>query len=145
MRLNLHTDFGLRALMFLGSRPDDWITTAEMARTLGIPRNHLLKVVSRMIELGWVAAKRGPSGGVRFEPGTTAVSVGEIVRGLEHKLALVECFDPQTNTCPIAGACLLAPLLYRARGAFMAELDAVQVGELVASVRVPSASPGASG
>ncbi len=137
MRLNSHTDFGLRTLMFLVSRPkEEWMTTAEIATALRIPRNHLLKVVHRMSELGWVESKRGPSGGVRFVAAAEHVTVGEVVRGLEQNLTLVECFTSETNRCPLDQVCRLAPVLHRARDAFLAELDEVVIGQLVPHQRV---------
>jgi len=133
MRLTSHTDFGLRTLMYLVSRPGERVTTAEIAEALRIPRNHLLKVVHRMHDLGWVEAKRGPAGGIRFAAGTERVSVGEVVRRLEQNMALVECFRSEPSRCPIDEVCRLAPLLHRARDAFLAELDEVAIGELVPS------------
>ena len=131
MHLNRQTDFGLRALMFLASRPNEWITTAEIAITLRISRNHLLKIINRMIELHWVEGKPGRSGGVRFVAATATVSVGTVVRGLEQSLALVECFNSDDNNCPLTPTCKLAPLLYKARNAFLAELDNVTISQLL--------------
>lgn len=131
MRLTSYADYGLRVLMVLASRADDRLITTEIAEALGVSRNHLLKVVNRLCDLGWVEAKPGPSGGVRFAPEARDVTVGEVVRRLEARLEIVECFAPETNACPIAPVCRLAPLLRRASEAFLAELDAVRLGELV--------------
>ncbi|MBP6742867.1 MAG: Rrf2 family transcriptional regulator, partial [Deltaproteobacteria bacterium] len=46
-----------------------------------------------------------------------------VVRTTETNLALVECFDPATNTCPIAPACGLKRALWDARNQFLATLD----------------------
>lgn len=86
-------------------------------------------MVRRLCDLGYVEAKRGPQGGVRFLPATREVTVGEVVRNLEPQV-LVECFDAKTNTCPITAFCGLAGLLRRASTAFFRELDQVRVGEL---------------
>ncbi|MBK7973984.1 MAG: hypothetical protein IPK07_12160 [Deltaproteobacteria bacterium] len=59
------------------------------------------------------------------------MSIGEVVRNLEARIALVECFDEATNTCPITSVCRLAPVLERATGAFLRELDQVRLRELV--------------
>lgn len=132
MRLTRYTDYGLRVLMYVGSHPDETVSTTELARSLRVSRNHLLKVVNRLCELGWLHAKRGPSGGVSFSALSENVTVGEIVRTLESQLDLVECFSPASNTCPLLPACRLAPLLKRAQDAFLAELDGVTLSDLVA-------------
>ena len=45
------------------------------------------------------------------------------MRVTEPHLHLVECFDAETNTCPIDRACGLKHVLLRAREAFFHELE----------------------
>ena len=68
-------------------------------------------------------------------PATRQVTVGEVLRGLENSLDLVECFQPAGRHCPLTGVCRLAPLLHRAREAFFRELDTTTLGELLVSPR----------
>ena len=150
MRLTQFTDYGLRVLMYLESRDGERVTTEELARLFNVSWDHLLKVVRRLCELGYIEAKRGPSGGVRFIPATREVTVGEVVRNLEPQLELVECFDERTNTCPITPICRLAPLLRRAGAAFLQELDKGRIGDLMgrpnelrSTLHAPSAGTGA--
>lgn len=82
MHLSRQTDFGLRTLIFLAGRPNEWVTTAEIAAALHVSRNHLLKIINRMVELRWIEGKPGRSGGVRFVAATAAVKVGVVVRRL---------------------------------------------------------------
>ena len=42
------------------------------------------------------------------------IDIGAVVRDIEESFALVECFTPETNQCPIAPACVLAKTLDRA-------------------------------
>jgi len=135
MRLTQFTDYGLRVLMYLASREGEHVTTQEIAALFDVSWDHLLKVVRRLCELGYVEAKRGPTGGVRFLPATREVTVGEIVRRLEPELVLVECFDERTNTCPLTPVCGLSPVLRRASAAFLRELDQVTVRDLMAHTR----------
>lgn len=121
--------------MYVGSNRDDLVTTAQLAQALNVSRHHLLKVVHRLCELGWLRAKRGPAGGVGFASESASVSVGDVVRALESQLDLVECFALDSNSCPLLPRCRLAPLLQRAQDAFIAELDEVTLGELVWPVR----------
>lgn len=130
MRLTQFTDYGLRVLMYLASREDEFVTTEVLAGVFRVSQEHLLKVVRRLCDLGYIEAKRGAHGGVRFVPSTRESSVGSIVRNLEPQL-LVECFDPASNTCPILPICGLSSLLMRANDAFFEELESVRIGELV--------------
>lgn len=129
MRLTQFTDYGLRVLMYLASREGEFVPTERIATVFSISQDHLLKVVRRLSDLGYVESKRGAQGGVRFRPSTREATVGEVVRRLEPQ-ALVECFDPEINQCPISEVCGLSSLLRRASSAFYRELDRVRVGEL---------------
>ncbi len=130
MRLTHFSDYALRVLMYLASRESEHVTSAEMAERFNVSWNHLQKVVGRLNELGYVAAKRGPQGGVRIQPTSLDLTVGEVVRNLEPQRELVECFNEATNTCPLTDNCRLAPVLERASAAFLDELDQVRVRDL---------------
>jgi Rrf2 family transcriptional regulator, nitric oxide-sensitive transcriptional repressor len=123
MRLTLYTDYSLRVLLYLVVDPEHTATIAEIATSYGISRNHLVKVVNNLVRLGYVRSTRGRSGGLRLNASPGAVTVGEVVRRTEHDFRFVECFDPATNTCPIAGVCRLESVLYEARKAFFSTLD----------------------
>jgi Rrf2 family nitric oxide-sensitive transcriptional repressor len=56
--------------------------------------------------------------------------VGEIVRWTESPLELVECFNPDTNTCPLLGACHLSRGLQRALRAFLSVLDDLTIADI---------------
>lgn len=129
MRLTHFTDYGLRVLMYLASRDGERVTTAEISSLFDVSEEHLVKVIRRLSELGYVEPKRGPRGGTRFLPATREVTVGEVVRNLEPQV-LVECFDPKVNACPLTSICGLSPLLRRAAAAFLRELDEVRIGDL---------------
>jgi Rrf2 family nitric oxide-sensitive transcriptional repressor len=57
------------------------------------------------------------------------INVGWLIRQTEPHLNLVECFDPATNTCPIAPACGLKGALQRAQQAFLGVLDEYTVDD----------------
>jgi len=67
------------------------------------------------------------------------INVGWLIRRTEPHFNLVECFDPETNTCPIAPACGLKGALQRAQQAFLKVLDEYTLDQFQArrSVLVP--------
>ena len=134
MRLNLHTDYALRLLMFLAVKKQQ-ASIDEMATAYGISRNHLMKVGQRLTELGYVEARRGRGGGLALARGPEMINVGEVVRKVESTGAFVECFDPQTNQCRVTGVCGLQGALADALGDFMARLDRYTVADLVRAPR----------
>lgn len=136
MRLTRHSDNALRALIYLGIHADEGpARIADIARRMGMSEDHLAKVIARLAQLGHVETLRGREGGVRLARPAAQINVGDVVRGTEDNLNLVECFDPTTNQCPIAPACALAPALDEALAAFFAVLDRYTLADLTAKPR----------
>jgi Rrf2 family transcriptional regulator, nitric oxide-sensitive transcriptional repressor len=123
MHLTLFTDYALRSALYLACHPDRLVSVDEVGRAYGISRHHLVKVVQTLVELGVVEAQRGRGGGMRLAMPPSEINVGWLVRRTEPHLNLVECFDLETNTCPIAPACGLKGALQRAQRAFLEVLD----------------------
>lgn len=123
MRLTSFTDYGLRALMRLAGDPDRVFTTDELAREFAISRHHLTKVVRELADCGYLATHRGAGGGMRLARAAHDISLGEVVRALEGRHALVECFRDDGGACVLTPRCRLKARLAAARGAFLAELD----------------------
>lgn len=131
MRLTRYTDNALRCLTFLALRDGEPATVTEIAARMRMSEDHLFKVIARLAASGYVETQRGRGGGVRLSRAAEAIRIGDVVRATEESFALVECFDPDTNTCPIAPACVLAGTLDRALTAFLAVLDEVTLADLV--------------
>lgn len=131
MRLTVFTDNALRCLMMLGWEPTRPHTVEHIARSMNMSYEHLVKIVHRLAELGYVETVRGRHGGVRLARAASDIRIGELVRATEESLALVECFTPETNACPVAPACRLAGMLDSALDAFFAVLDAQTLADVL--------------
>jgi Rrf2 family nitric oxide-sensitive transcriptional repressor len=132
MRLTLHTDYALRVLIYLGLRPDEVARVHDIAASYRISENHLMKVVNRLAQLGYVQTVRGRNGGLRLARSPAAIRIGDVVRHTEDDLALVECFDARRNACAIAGTCRLTGILDEALQAFLAVLDRYTLDDILA-------------
>ena len=105
MHLTQFSDYAMRVVLYLGCHPTKLVSVDEISRAYGISRHHLVKVVQTLTDLGVVAAQRGRGGGMRLARRPSEINVGWLIRRTEPHFNLVECFDPETNTCPIAPAC----------------------------------------
>jgi len=123
MQLTLFSDYSLRILLYLTAHRGRRVTLPEISTAYGISQNHLVKVVQRLIEEGWVESVRGRGGGLSLAREPSEINIATVVRVTEPHMNLVECFDARTNTCPIDPACGLKKVLQRAQQAFMAELE----------------------
>lgn len=131
MHLNLHTDFGLRVLLYLGSTPDGMASAPDVAAAYDISLNHLRKVVQALSHAGYVQTTRGRTGGIALARPPEEIVIGQVVRALEPDFRLVECFEPATNRCVVTPGCALMHALDDAQKAFLAVLDGYTLADVV--------------
>ena len=135
MHLTKVSDYSLRVLIYLAVHPDRPVSIGEMSRAYGVSSHVLVKVVQLLIEDGAVASVRGRHGGFRLDKAPEAINVGVLVRRTESNWDVVECFNRETNTCPIEPACALKGTLKRAQRAFLAVLDDHTLADLLPRAR----------
>ncbi len=133
MRLTNFTDYNLRVLIYLGvhQREGRLATISDIASVYGISQNHLMKIVHHLAKLGYVETTRGKGGGMRLARAPELINIGEVVRGAEEDLAVVECFQKGARKCPIVPACALRGVLGRAMSAFFEVLDSQTLADLL--------------
>jgi len=133
VQLTSYTDYAFRTLIALACVAPEKLTVGEISESYGISLNHLLKVVQRLAELGYVETLRGKSGGVRLLADPKALTLGTIVRGMEPELGLVACLRQGEQPCTIAPVCRLKSILTDATKQFLTTLDQ----QTLADISVP--------
>ncbi len=132
MRLTAYTNYALRTLMFCALHSGQLVRMEDVSNAYGISRAHLLKAARQLGQLGYLENIRGRTGGVRLARSPEDIVIGEVVRHTEGDLEIVECFNPETNTCPLIGVCKLSVLFRTGLKAFFAELDKVTLADMIA-------------
>ena len=154
MRLTTRTNLAARILMACAVNPDRRLRTAEIADLCNCSTNHAAHVVQRLHAEGYLEAQRGRAGGIRLARAVPQVSIGAVFRLFESEIPFAECFDADTNSCPLVGTCRLQVsdhtiIESKADGAQpdllvdMATLTSVSEAALVAA-GLPSAWPSSS-
>ena len=131
MRLTLSTDYALRTLIYVGAKGERLSTIAEIAECYGISKAHLMKVVNRLGQQGYIDTVRGKGGGIRLAQLPTQIGVGTVVRDTEEDLAVMGCLA-ETGFCRLEGCCELRRALHDATLAFLKALDAYTLADLLA-------------
>lgn len=135
MQLTLYFDYSLRLLIYLAIHPQDVVTISEISEAYGVSRNHLVKVVHNLALQGFIKTSRGKFGGMWLEKAPERINIGDVVRHTEPNFNIVECFDMDQNTCPIAGICTLQNVLGKASRRFFKELELYTLADLVRNKR----------
>jgi len=123
VQLTSYTDYAFRTLIALACVAPEKLTAGEISESYGISLNHLLKVVQKLAELGYVETTRGKSGGIRLAVDPKALTLGAVVRHMEPELGLVACLRKDEPYCAITPACNLKAILSDATTQFLATLD----------------------
>lgn len=133
MRLTNFTNYALRMLQYAAIRGDKISRVPDIAMVHRASVHHMIKVASLLGREGYLETIRGRSGGVRLARPPEDITVGEVVRITEAPLELAECFNPETNTCPLIGACNLSRTWHRALEAFLDVLDNITIADIASN------------
>jgi len=131
MQLTLYTDYSLRVLLYLGQNPHERATIAQISEHFNISRNHLVKVVHNLGKLELIHTIRGKNGGILLAQEPKDINLGTIIQRFEPHMDLLECFNDQSNTCPITMACGLKHILFKAKRSFMDILHEYTLADLL--------------
>lgn len=130
MQLTFYTDYSLRVLIYLGLHRNSVPTIAEIARSYCISRNHIVKVVHNLANLGLVRTIRGRNGGMLLAREPEAINVADVIRETEPNFHLAECFKPSGKCC-IAELCRFRIVLDKAFQSFFAVLGHYTLADLI--------------
>lgn len=131
MRLTTRTNLAMRALMFCAVNGNRIVRKHEIAEICNASENHLAQVVNTLAQRGFIETQRGRAGGLRLARPMDEIGVGEVLRTFESALPFAECFEAESNTCPLSEACLFRVALLEALEAFYAAMDRQTLGDLV--------------
>ncbi|MCL4476679.1 MAG: Rrf2 family transcriptional regulator [Nitrospirae bacterium] len=133
MQITRQTDYAIRCILHLSESPGEIIMTDEIAKTRGIPKSFLSKILQRLVRARIVRSFRGAKGGFRLAKQPEKISLLEVIEAMEGSLVMnrcafnkgkVRCGD-QCDLHP-AWAALRRELEYLLRGYSVAHLGAAR-------------------
>ncbi|EAA26423.1 Rrf2 family transcriptional regulator [Rickettsia sibirica] len=123
MQLTSVTDYGLRSLIYLASKPERICSVKEISEYHNISLNHLIKVIHRLAQLGYINSSKGKGGGIKLAFSPSSMKLGDIIEKLEPNMDIVECFNKNTNSCKITNSCQFKHFIKEASEAFIKTLN----------------------
>ncbi len=130
MHITRYTDYSLRVLIYLATNTERLSTISEIATSYAISKNHLMKIVQQLNLQGYLLAIRGKNGGIKLNRPANEINIGSLIRKIEDKNNLVECFG-DNNQCVITPSCQLKRIFAQAQESFFKTLDAYTLEDLV--------------
>ncbi|SFJ31611.1 transcriptional regulator, BadM/Rrf2 family [Desulfomicrobium apsheronum] len=135
MRLTTRSRYGTRLLLDIALNQDKgWVNTTDIARRQNISQKYIEKLITGLRRGELIESKRGPFGGHKLAKSAMDITVGDVVRALEEKVALTQCAEgePICGECSLAGECVTQFVWIEASNVLMQTLDSHRLGELIA-------------
>ena len=136
MKINANTDFLYRSLIYVALHPDRLVTAREIAEAYDLSVNHIAKVCQDLIRHGLLESQRGRGGGVRLAKPADQIRLGEVIYLGEDNPKVIDCDGGIGGQCKIAPACRLKGVFAKAQRAFLAELNAHTLADMVAQPKM---------
>ena len=133
MRLSRHSEVVLRTLIYLAAQPGRLTSIGEIARSLDVSHNHLMKIVPRLRKGGFVESVRGRDGGIRLARDPRDMRMSEVIRFTERSSIVLGASS--SEDAQISNA------VKAATDAFMIALDGYTLADLGPSEVLTPQSP----
>jgi Rrf2 family protein len=137
MHLTKKGEYALRTLIRLGLARHsgrDVVSVSELAEGENLPYKFIENILQELRQAGYVESKRGKDGGCRLAKPMREVTIGELVRLIDGRLAPIGCAsetDYEKCTCPDERHCGLRMLMIDVRNAIARILDRYTLEDVV--------------
>ncbi|MBU1026294.1 MAG: Rrf2 family transcriptional regulator [Candidatus Margulisbacteria bacterium] len=90
MKITRASDYAIRLLSHLAAG-EIQTTSEELSGELGIPLNHLAKLVQVLGRRGFLLTRKGRGGGLRLGIDPKKVNVAQVIEAIEGPIVISEC------------------------------------------------------
>ena len=139
MRLTKQTGHAIRILSDCAHAGDGLVKVAEISDRLDITKQNVFKIVHILSRAGFVAALRGPNGGVKLARPASEIRIGDVVRAIEVTRMEIDGDDDRRAAHGRDNGSINA-LFDDALTAFVSVLDQHTLSDLAALQRPQSAN-----
>ncbi|MDX1763365.1 MAG: Rrf2 family transcriptional regulator [bacterium] len=139
MRLTRGGEYGIRGMLYLAMQPPETVALlSEIAASQGTPESYLAKIFQSLARAGLVRSHRGFKGGYSLGRAAEAITVKDIVEGIEGPIALNRC-ALQDSGCADEKSCTIQGVWKDAQNAMLGVLDGTTLADLAekSTVRHP--------
>lgn len=151
MMFSTRAEYGVRVMAHLAHRGDDGpVSLGAIADAEGLPLAYLEHLVRRLREAELVISRRGAHGGYALARGADDITMAEVVRALEGRIAPIECITAGADADgePVCTreqatdrACPSKLLWTRVQGAIVGTLEDITLSDLTTPARTLPRTP----
>lgn len=103
-KLSTRVQYGLEIMEALASRPETYVSLADIAKQTGRSANYLQQIIKPLKEAGLIVSKEGATGGIKLAKSPEAVTLYEVLVALDGEVQPISCMSPD-HVCPTKQTC----------------------------------------
>lgn len=103
MKLTRASDYAIRLLAHLAAGEVE-TTSSELSRELGVPFNHLAKLVQSLSRRGFLFTRKGKGGGLRLAIDPKKINLAAVIEAIEGPIVVSDCIFNK-KSCRFSGKC----------------------------------------
>ena len=101
-----NTDYVVRALIYLATKKDDFVSARTIAKEQNIPYQFLRQILQKLIQNKIIESREGAGGGVHIIKDPAKISVLDLIEIFQGNLELSDCMFKKEK-CPNRKTCVL--------------------------------------
>jgi Rrf2 family protein len=131
LKISEAASLAIHTMVVLAANPGKTVSAGEMAGLLNASKDHLAKVLQRLVRGGFVESSRGPKGGFTLARPPDEVVLLEVYEYIEGPFDVGDCLLDE-RVCGV-GKCTMGEYLFNANTELKNFLDKTTFGELAES------------
>ena len=126
-----NTDYGLRAMLNLASRPPREAVSAKvLAAQEEVSYQLICKLLQKLQRAGFIKSMMGPSGGYKMAKPPSEITLGDVVGVMQGPVTINRCVTGD-DKCPRQPGCVISARLKEIQRALEECLETVTLEQLV--------------
>lgn len=138
MQMKASVEYGLKAVLYLADK-EDLVSSREISREMGIPRDYLIQLAQLLRNAGIVEARPGKYGGYRLAEDPAEITLLAVLSALNDGSALSGAYDEVAPAVDADGGargesesvCLVKRACWLAQAGFASYLDGISLATLL--------------
>ena len=136
MFISYKTDYALKTLLELAKNYEGRVLTIpEMAKNLDIPKKFLEQILLSLKKGGFIASKRGPTGGYYLNIDPAKLTLGQVLRFIEGPLEPIACVNNNYKGCNDLAKCVLRQVWVKTAKATSEIVDNITIEDLIKDIQ----------
>lgn len=130
MQLTRAADYGIRVMIHMATLPaHERALLPALARATAAPQSFLSKVLQALCRAGFIASRRGQTGGFEILPSGRKASLSAVIEAIEGPISLNLCLVSGAS-CKRKSYCPAHPVWASAQEAMLGVLNAATIADL---------------